>query len=106
MHAIGWTQEPTKIEEDNQACVYASESKHMTRNLRHLDLAQLWFKETDGTCVIVKVNSKENNSDIGTKRVSKIMFEYLTHNLIEKSPRTNIEFKYSRIKEFTNYNKT
>ena len=34
LNAIGWTQEPTKIEEDNQACVYASESKHMTRNLR------------------------------------------------------------------------
>ena len=39
LNAIGWTQEPTKIEEDNQACLYASESKHMTRNLRHLDLA-------------------------------------------------------------------
>ena len=85
-------KEPTKIEEDNQACVYASESKHMTRNLRHLDLAQLWFKEkvADGTCVIVKVGSKENNSDIGTKRVSKIIIEYITHNLIDKSLRTNI----------------
>ena len=91
-NAIGWIQEPTKIEEVNQACVYASESKHMTRNLRHLDLAQLWFKEkvADGTCVIVKVDSKENNSDIGTKRVSNIIFEYLTHNLIDKSLRTNI----------------
>ena len=72
--------------------MYASESKHMTRNLRHLDLAQQWFKEnvTDGTCVIDKVDSKENNSDIGTKRVSKIIFEYLTHNLTDKSLRTNI----------------
>ena len=69
-----------------------SESKHMTRNLRHLDLAQLWFKEKveDGTCVIVKVDSKENDLDIGTKRVSKIIFECLTHNLIDKSLRTNI----------------
>ena len=52
----------------------------------------IWFKEkvADGTCVIVKVDSKENNSDIGTKRVSKIIFEYLTHNLIDKSQRTNI----------------
>ena len=84
LNAIGWTQEPTKIEEDNQVCAYASESKHMTRNLRHLDLAQLWFKEkvADGTCVIVKVDSKENKSDIGTKRVSKIIFEYLTHIMI------------------------
>ena len=53
----------------------------MTRNLRHLDLVQLWFKErvADGTCVIVEVDSKENYSDIGTKRVSKIIFGYLTH---------------------------
>ena len=66
LHAIGWTQEPTVIEEDDQACVYASEAKHMTRNLRHLDLAELRFKEKveDGTCVMVKVDSKENNFDI------------------------------------------
>ena len=72
--------------------MYASESKHMTRSLRHLDLAQLWFKEKveDGTCVIVKVDSKENDLDIGTKRVSKIIFECLTYNLIDKSLRTNI----------------
>ena len=39
----------------------------MTRNLRHLDLAELWFKEkvADGTCIAHKVESKENNSDIG-----------------------------------------
>ena len=51
----------------------------MTRNLRHLDLAQLWFKEkvADGTCIIEKVDSKENNSDIGTKRVTKHTFDYL-----------------------------
>ena len=53
----------------------------MTRNLRHLELAQLWFKETvaDGTCTVEKVDSKENNSGIGTKRVPKFIFDYLTH---------------------------
>ena len=70
--------------------MYASEWKHMTRNLRHLDLAQLCFKEKVADGVILKVDSKENNSDIGTKRVSKIIFEYLTHNFIDKSRRTNI----------------
>ena len=51
----------------------------MTRKLRHLELAQLRFKEkvADGTCLIEKVDSKENNSDIGTKRVPKFIFEYL-----------------------------
>ena len=64
----------------------------MTRNLRHLDLAQLWFKEkvADGTCIIEKVDSKENNSDIGTERVPKHTFDYLTHNLVDRSSRTNL----------------
>ena len=54
----------------------------MTRNLRHLELAQLWFKEkvADGTCIIEKVDSKENNPDIGTKRVPKFIFESLPIN--------------------------
>ena len=39
----------------------------------------VWFKEkvADRTCIIEKVDSKENNSDIGTKRVPKFIFEYL-----------------------------
>ena len=58
----------------------------MTRNLRHLELAQLWFKEkvADEGCIIEKVDSKENNSDFGTKRVPKFIFEYLTHKLVDK----------------------
>ena len=84
LNTIRWKQGPTVIEEDNQACVYASEAKHMSRNLRHLDLAQLWFKEkvADETCIIEKVDSKENNSDVGTKRVPKHIFDYLNNNLV------------------------
>ena len=64
----------------------------MTRNLRHPDLAQLWFKEkvADGTCIIEKVYSKENNSYIGTKRVPRHRFDYLTYNLLDRSLRTNL----------------
>ena len=92
MNAMGWIQQLTIIQDDNQACVYASEAKHMTRNLRHLELAQLWFieKVADGTRIIEKVDSKETNSDIGTKRVPKFIFEYLTHKLVDKSLKTNI----------------
>ena len=91
LNQIRWKQDPTVIEEDNQVCEYASEAKHM-KNLRHLDLAQLWLKEkvADGTCVIKKVASANNSSNIGTKRVSKIIFEFLTHKLVDKSIRTNI----------------
>ena len=70
----------------------ATEAKHMTRILRHLELAQLWFKEkvADETCIIEKVDSEENNSDIGAKRVPKFIFDYLTHKLVDKSLGTNI----------------
>ena len=77
MNAMGWIQQPTIIQEDNQACVYASEAKHMTKGRRW----DMYYK---------KVDSKEKNSDIGTKRVPKFIFEYLTHKLVDKSLRTNI----------------
>ena len=92
LNSMGRKQEPTMIAEDNQACLYASEAKHMTRNLRHLDLAQLWFREkvADGTCIVQKVESKENNSDISTKCVPNQIFDCFTHNLIDRSLRTNL----------------
>ena len=34
LNAIGWMQGPTIIEEDNQACVYASEAKHRSEERR------------------------------------------------------------------------
>ena len=90
LNAIGSKQGPTVIERDNQACTYISKAKHMTRNLRHLHLAKLQFKEkiADGTGIIVKVYSKENNSNIGTKRVPKYTLSYLTHNFVDRSLRT------------------
>ena len=44
LEMIGWKQDPTIIEEDNQACVYYSKNTHMTRNLRHLSLAEAYAK--------------------------------------------------------------
>ena len=41
-------QDATIIEEDNQACEYASEIPHMTRGMRHLDLAELLIKKKWG----------------------------------------------------------
>ena len=48
---MGFPQDATIIEEDNQARVYASKIPHMTRGMRHLDLAELLIKE--------KVDAKE-----------------------------------------------
>lgn len=84
---MGWTQEATVIEEDNKACVDASKILQMTRNLRHLDISQNWFKEKahEGVCIIVKVDSAQNNSDIGTKRVPQKVFDYLTDSILDRT---------------------
>ena len=92
LNRMGWKQEPTVIEEDNSACVFASKALHFTKNLRHLDLSECWLKEkvADKTCVLRKVESKHNNSDIGTKRVPQYVFNALTNQLVERSQRTNL----------------
>ena len=92
LNTMGWIQGPTRIEEDNAACVYASNATHMTRNLRHIDLTDSWIKEkvADGTCVLVKVDSVNNNSDLGTKRVSQSLFNALTHPLVDRQLRDNL----------------
>ena len=45
LNLMGFPQDATIIEEDNQACVYASEIPHMARGMRHLDLAELLIKK-------------------------------------------------------------
>ena len=84
---MGWTQSTTVIEEDNKACVDASKILQMTRNLRHLDIMENWFKEqTDkGVCKIIKIDSAQNNSDIGTKRVNQKVFDYLTNSILDRN---------------------
>ena len=42
---VGFPQDATIIEEDNQACVYSSEIPHLTRGMKHLDLAEMLIKE-------------------------------------------------------------
>jgi hypothetical protein len=92
LNSMGWTQDPTIIEEDNAACVFASNALHMTRGLRHLDLTESWIKEkvADKTCILLKVESKNNNSDIGTKRVPLSLFNTLTYQLVDRSLRKNL----------------
>ena len=89
LNMMGWKQKPTIIEEDNKACVDASILPHMTRGLRHLAITENFLKEKyeDGTCILVKIASTDNNSDIGTKRVTKAIFDKLTDQIIDKSLR-------------------
>ena len=80
-------------EEDNQACVYASEIPHMTRGMRHLDLAKLLIKEKlDAKEIkLLKVASADNTSDLGAKRLALPLFNKLTSRIIDKTLRVNIQ---------------
>ena len=57
---------PKIIEEDNQACVYASKIPHMTRRMHHLDLAELLIKEKvdPKEIKLLKADSADNTSDL------------------------------------------
>ena len=59
----------------------------MTHNLRHLDLTENWFKEQTykGVCKIIKIESAQNNDDIGTKRAPQRIFDYLTNSILDRS---------------------
>ena len=98
MNCMGWLQETTVIEEDNSACIAASKVPHLTRNLRHLDTSESYFKEKvdDNTCVLVKVASHNNHSDLGTKRVPLDVFTTLTSQLVDRSLRRNLGTRRSK----------
>ena len=57
--------------------------------MRHLELTENYLKEkfADGTCVLKKVDSKNNSADIGTKRLQSPAFDYLTYPLVDLSLR-------------------
>ena len=93
LNQMGWKQEPTVIEEDNKACVDASIVSHMTRGLRHLAITENFLKEkfSDGTCVLKKIDSLNNNSDIGTKRLDFPLFNHLTFPLTDRTLRPKVQ---------------
>jgi hypothetical protein len=44
LNAMGWKQSPTVIEEDNAACVACASTPHITRNMRHIELAHYFLR--------------------------------------------------------------
>ena len=89
---MGFPQDATIIEEDNQACIYASEIPPMTRGMRHLDFAELLIKEkVDANEIkLLKVASADNTSDLGTKRMALQLFNKVTSRIIDKTLRVNL----------------
>ena len=88
---MGFPQDATIIEEDNQACVYASEIPHLTRGMRHLDLAEMLIKEKveSKEIKLLKVASADNTFDIGTKRLALPLFNELISRIMDTSLRVN-----------------
>ena len=89
---MGFPQDAKIIEVDKQACVYASKIPHMTREMRHLDLAEFLIKEkVDAKEIkLLKVASADNTSDLGTKRLALPLFNKLTSRIIDKTLRVNL----------------
>ena len=80
LNQMGFPQDATIIEEDNQACVYAPEIPHLTRGMKHLKLADVLIKEKveSSEIKLIKVASADNTSDLGTKRLALPLFNEFT----------------------------
>ena len=89
---MGFPQDPTIIEEDNLACCYASETPHLTKGLRHMELTEMLLKNmvADETIKLEKVSSDDNTADLGTKRLHLPQFNKLTCRIIDKTLRVNL----------------
>ena len=74
LNLMGFPQDATIIEEDNQAYVYASEIPHLTRGMRHLDLAEMLIKEKveSKEIELLKVASSDKTSDVGTFSITPL----------------------------------
>jgi hypothetical protein len=85
MEAMGFTQKPIPIYEDNQAAVFAARQPNMTKGLRHLDLNEMYFKEkqADKTIKVIKVLGTDNLADLGTKRVPWPIFAKICDKMVK-----------------------
>ena len=92
LNLMDFPQDATIIEEDNQACVYASEIPHHTRGMRHLDLAEMLIieKVESKEIKLLKVASADNTSDLGTKKLALPQINKLISRIIDKSLRVNL----------------
>ena len=92
LNLMGFPQDATIIEEDNQACVYASEIPHLTRGMRHLDLSEMLIKDKveSKEIKLLKVASVDNTSDLGTKRLALPLFNKLISRIIDELLRVNL----------------
>ena len=89
---MGFPQDATIIDEDNQACLYASEIPHLTRGMKHLDLAEMLIKKRveSNEIKLLKVAAADVFYDLGTKRLALPLFNKLTSRIIDKSLRSNL----------------
>ena len=86
LNLTGFPQDATIIEEDNQACVYASERPHLTRGMRHLDLKKEIKEKVESKEIkLLKVASADNTSDLATKRLALPLIYKLSSRILDES---------------------
>ena len=72
--------------------MYVSEIPHLTRGMRHLDLAEMLMKEKveSKEIKLLKVASADNTSDLGTKRLALPLFNKLNSRIIDRPLGVNL----------------
>ena len=87
LNLTGFPQDTTIVEEDNQACVYASERPHLSRGMRHLDLAKMLIKEKveSKEIKLLKVAFADSTSDLATKRLALPLIYKLSSRILDES---------------------
>ena len=73
------TIRPIVINVDNTTAIAFSENSTKRSKMRHIDCRQLWVQalRDRGLCKLVKVSTDDNESDLFTKILGPIRFEFL-----------------------------
>ena len=82
------TIKPIVINVDNTTAIAFSENSTKRSKMRHIDCRQLWVQALRDRklCKLVKVSSEDNESDLFTKILGPIRFEFLRDRMMVEEP--------------------
>ena len=82
------TIRPIVINVDNTTAIAFSENSTKRSKMRHIDCRQLWVQalRDRGLCKLVKVSTDDNESDLFTKILGPIRFEFLRDRMMVEEP--------------------
>jgi hypothetical protein len=75
---------PLVILEDNKAAIDWSEKKGSSQRMRHIEKSLYWIRQQVqlGKIKLVHISAKDQLADIGTKPLSKPLFQSLAQRII------------------------